>query len=153
MVRTLHPNGCKKIAWVAIMEKKMNKMQLFLLVSIGLLGGLIPLANADEWDQKTVVTFSGPVEIPGQVLQAGTYVFKLADSQSTEDVVQVYSADEKRLYGSFLSIPEERSEPSDSQVITLEERKAGAPEAVKAWFYPGEDIGHEFLYSQPNATE
>ena len=131
----------------------MNKMKSFLLVSIGLLGGLIPLANADEWDQKTVVTFSGPVEMPGQVLQAGTYVFKMADSQSASDVVQVYSADEKHLYGSFLSIPEERSEPADSAIVTLEQSKAGAPEAVKAWFYPGEDIGHEFLYSQPSATE
>jgi hypothetical protein len=52
----------------------MNKTKLFLLVSLGLLGGLIPLANADERDQKTIVTFSGPVEIPGHVLQAGTYV-------------------------------------------------------------------------------
>ena len=131
----------------------MNKIKLVLLVSLGLLGGLIPLASADEWDQKTTVTFSGPVEIPGQVLQAGTYVFKLADSQSTEDVVQVYSADEKHLYGSFLSIAEQRQEPTDSPVVTFEENAAGAPEAVKAWFYPGEEIGHEFVYSQPNATE
>jgi hypothetical protein len=131
----------------------MNKMKLFLLVGIGLLGGLIPLANADEWDQKTTVTFSGPVEMPGQVLQAGTYVFKLADSQSTDDVVEVYGADEKHLYGTFLSIPEQRPESSDSAVVTLEKGKAGAPDTVKAWFYPGEDIGHEFLYSQPNAAE
>jgi hypothetical protein len=131
----------------------MNKLKLFLLVGVGLLGGLIPLAHADEWDQKTTITFSGPVEIPGQVLPAGTYVFKLADSQSTEDVVQVYSANEQHMYGSFLSIPEERSEPTDSPVVTLEKSTNGAPEAVKAWFYPGEDIGHEFVYSQPNATE
>ena len=130
----------------------MNKMKLFLLVSLGLLGGLIPLANADERDQKTTVTFNGPVEIPGQVLQTGTYVFKLVESQSPEEVVQVYSADEKHLYGSFLSIPEERLEPTDSAVVTLEERTAGAPEAVKTWFYPGEDIGHEFVYSQPKAA-
>jgi hypothetical protein len=131
----------------------MNKMKLFLLVSLGLLGGLIPLANADEWDQKTVVTFSGPVEIPGQVLQAGTYVFKMADSQSANDVVLVYSADEKHLYGSFFSIPEQRPERTDSAIVTLEKSTTGAPEQVKAWFYPGEDIGHEFLYSQPNAAE
>jgi hypothetical protein len=77
----------------------------------------------------------------------------MADSQSANDVVQVYSADEKHLYGNFLSIPEQRPEPTDSPVITLEESKAGAPEAVKAWFYPGEDTGHEFVYSQPNAAD
>ena len=48
-------------------------------------------ANACEWDQKTVVTFSGPVEIPGQVLDGGTYVFKLADSASDRSIVQVFS--------------------------------------------------------------
>jgi hypothetical protein len=131
----------------------MNKIKLFLLVGIGLLGGLIPLANADEWDQKTIVTFSGPVEIPGQVLPAGTYVFKIADSQSTNNVVQVFSADEKHLYGNFLSIPEQRQERTDSAVVTLEKSTAGAPEEVKAWFYAGEDIGHEFVYSQANAGD
>jgi hypothetical protein len=130
----------------------MYKTKLVLLVSLGLLGGLIPLANADESDQKTMVTFNGPVEVPGQVLQTGTYVFKLVESQSADDVVEVYSADEKHLYGSFFSIPEERQEPTDSAVVTLEERTAGAPEAVKAWFYPGEEIGHEFMYSQPKAA-
>jgi hypothetical protein len=131
----------------------MNKTTLALLVSFGLLGGLVPLASADESDQKTVVTFSGPVEIPGQVLRAGTYVFKLADLQSPHDVVQVYSADEKHLYGSFLSISEQRLEPTGSPVVTLEESTAGAPVAVKSWFYPGEETGHEFIYSQPDAGE
>src|ERR1700680_4843593 len=121
----------------------MNRAIFILLVGLGFLGGMVPRATADEMDQKTIFTFSGPVEIPGQVLQAGTYVFKLADSESANDVVQVYSADEKHLYGSFLSIPEQRAEPTDSPVVTLEESKAGAPEAVKAWFYPGKDIGHE----------
>ena len=29
--------------------------------------------QADEWNKKTVLTFSQPVEIPGHVLPAGTY--------------------------------------------------------------------------------
>ena len=130
----------------------MYKTKLVFLVSLGLLGGLIPLANADESDQKTIVTFNGPVEVPGRVLQAGTYVFKLVDSESVPEVVEVYSSDEKHLFGSFHSFPEQRSEPTDSAVVTFEQNAAGAPEAVKAWFYPGKDIGHEFMYSQPKAA-
>jgi hypothetical protein len=44
---------------------------------------LIPSAQANDWNRKTVITFSAPVEIPGVhlagwgVLPAGTYVFKL----------------------------------------------------------------------------
>ena len=56
----------------------MNRMKtrVMLFVGLGLLGGMVQRASADDFDQKTVFTFSGPVEIPGQVLSAGTYVFK-----------------------------------------------------------------------------
>jgi hypothetical protein len=29
------------------------------------LGALSPSANADQWNKKTLITFSAPVEIPG----------------------------------------------------------------------------------------
>src|SRR6266851_7588456 len=108
-----------------------------MLVCIGLLGAMIPAVRADEWDQKTVFTFSAPVEIPGQVLQAGTYVFKLADSSSDRDIVQVFSKDEKHLYGTFLAVPDQRLRPAGKPIITFDEGVAGSPEAVRAWFYPG----------------
>ena len=59
---------------------------------------LIPSARADEWNKKTIVTFSGPVEIPGQVLQPGSYVFKLADSQSDRNIVQVFNKGRNHIY-------------------------------------------------------
>ena len=46
----------------------------------------LPSAKADDWNKKTTVTFSAPVEVPGvgaQILPAGTYVFKLLDSPPT----------------------------------------------------------------------
>jgi len=110
-----------------------------------------PLARADEWNQKTVFTFSGPVEIPGQVLEAGTYVFKLADSMSDRNIVEVFNKDENHLYGFFLAIPDYRLKLTGKPIITFEERAAGAPEAVKAWFYPGENYGHEFVYPKVKA--
>jgi hypothetical protein len=130
-----------------------NIAKVILLVAFGFLGRMIPLATAGEWDQKTIFTFSGPVEIPGQVLPAGTYVFKLADSQSDRDIVQVFSKDEKHLYGTFLTIADERLRPAEKPIITFEERAANAPEAVKAWFYPGDDYGHQFVYPKPKALE
>jgi LPXTG-motif cell wall-anchored protein len=125
---------------------------LILLAGLGFLGGMVPRATADEWDQKTIFTFSGPVEIPGQVLSAGTYVFKLADSSSDRNIVQVFSKDEKHLYGTFLSIPDERLRPAGKPIITFDERSAGSPEALRAWFYPGDDIGHQFVYPKDKAV-
>lgn len=128
------------------------KFNRCLLVCIGVLGTMMAPLRADEWDQKTIFTFSGPVEIPGQVLEAGTYVFKFADSASDRNIVQVFNKDENHLYGTFLAIPDYRLQLADKAIVTFEERPAGSPEAIKAWFYPGENYGHDFVYPKPKAT-
>src|SRR5271154_275632 len=101
----------------------MSKLQtkMMLLVGLGVLA-LSPGARADEWNQKTVFTFSGPVEIPGQILPAGTYVFKLANSQSNRHIVQVFNKSENHIFGTFLAIPDYRLRPSDKPIIKFEER-------------------------------
>jgi hypothetical protein len=131
----------------------MNKtnMKVILFAGLALLPGMAPRALADAWDQRTIFAFSGPVEIPGQVLAAGTYVFKLADSSSNRNVVQVFSKNEKHLYGTFLAVPDERLKPAGKPIITFDETPAGSPEAVRAWFYPGENYGHQFVYPKPKA--
>ena len=126
--------------------------KLIMFTGLGALIGTAPRALADEWDQKTIFTFSGPVEVPGQVLTAGTYVFKLADSQSDRNIVQVYNKDETQLYGTFLTIPDQRLRPAGKAIITFDERPVGSPEAVRAWFYPGELYGHDFVYPKPKAV-
>ena len=128
------------------------KSKICSFVCLGLLGVMMPAVRADEWDQKTIITFSAPVEIPGQVLEAGTYVFKLADSSADRNIVQVFNKDENHLYGTFLAIPDYRIKPADKTIITFDERPVGSPEAVKAWFYPGENYGHDFVYPKPKAT-
>lgn len=128
-----------------------TKMKVILFAGVAFLAGMAPRALADEWNQKTTFTFSGPVEIPGQVLPAGTYVFKLADSSSNRNIVQVYSKNEKHLYGTFLAVPDARLKPSGKPIITFDETPAGSPEAVRAWFYPGDNYGHQFVYPKPKA--
>lgn len=128
------------------------KSQWTILAVAMTLAGLTRPLRADDWDQRTVVTFAEPVEIPGQVLLPGTYVFKLADSSSDRNIVQVFNQDENHLYGTFLAIPDYRLMPSDKPIITFSERPAGTPEAVKAWFYPGQNYGHDFVYPKPKAV-
>lgn len=120
---------------------------------------LAPVASADAWNRKTVITFSGPVEIPGVhlpgwgVLPAGTYVFKILNSQSNRHVVQIFSKDEKTVYATILAIPNYRLKATDKTVITFRERPAGQPEALRAWFYPGRNWGEEFVYGKAKALE
>jgi hypothetical protein len=37
-------------------------------------------------------------------------------------------------------------------LVILDEMPAGAPEAVGVWFYPGNTIGHQFVYPKEQAT-
>jgi hypothetical protein len=115
-----------------------------------------PKAKADEMDHKTVITFSGPVEVPGvgqHLLPAGTYVFKLLDSLSDRHIVQIFNQDETQVLTTILAIPNYRLKATDKTVITFRERPAGEPESLRAWFYPGHDWGEDFVYERPRAIE
>jgi hypothetical protein len=109
---------------------------------------LTPGARADQWDKKTIVTFSEAVEIPGQVLPAGTYVFKLADLASERHIVQVWTANEDQILATILTIPKTRLEAPDESKFEFQERPGNAPMALKVWFYPGNSTGEEFTYSR-----
>jgi hypothetical protein len=111
------------------------------------------VARADEYNEKTVATFSGPVEIPGKVLPAGTYVFKLFDSDSDRDIVQIWNKAESQLIATVAAIPDYRLNPPNDPIITFEERASGSPPAIRAWFYPGDNYGFEFVYPKTRATE
>jgi len=124
----------------------------FALVSLAFTGG----AKADEYNKKTIVTFNQPVEIPGagaQVLPAGTYVFKLLDSQSNRHIVQIFNERQDHLFATILAIANYRLQATDKTVMTFRERAAGQPEAVRAWFYPGNVWGQEFVYPKARAIE
>jgi hypothetical protein len=113
-------------------------------------------ARADEWNKATVVTFNAPVEIPGvgaQVLPAGTYVFKLLDSQSNRNIVQIFNERRDHVFSTILAIPNFRLQATDKTVMTFKERAAGQPEAIRAWFYPGNRWGQEFVYPKNRAIE
>jgi len=127
---------------------------------VALMGAIFaPDAKADAWNRKTVLTFSGPVEIPGVhlkgwgVLPAGTYVFKILDSMSDRHIVQIFNKSETQVYATILAIPNYRLRATDKTVITFRERPAGQPEALRAWFYPGRNWGEEFVYPRAKAIE
>jgi hypothetical protein len=111
-------------------------------------------AKADAWNKKTIVTFNQPVEVPGGVvLQPDTYVFKLLDSMSNRHIVQIFNEDETHVYATILAIPNYRLDVTGKTVITFKERAAGEPQAIRAWFYPGDNFGQEFVYSKSRAVE
>ena len=125
---------------------------LFLMV---VLAGLVFAVKgfADESDQKTILTFSAPVEIPMRVLPAGTYVFKVLDVTGDRNIVQVLNKDETQAYATVMTVDDYTDQPSDKPYIGFAERPSGSPMALRVWFYPGRDIGHEFVYPRIRAGE
>jgi hypothetical protein len=124
---------------------------LFLISLV--LTALTAPAKPDVSDKKTIVTFSAPVEVPGKALPAGTYVFKVLDNAGDRNIVQVWDKDEKQLYATILGIPDYRSTPPEKPIIQFEERPSQAPEAIKAWFYPGDTYGVQFVYPHERAVQ
>jgi len=116
-------------------------------------GVLVPNLRADEEDKTTIVTFPEAVQVPGTTLPAGTYTFKLADSTSDRNIVQIFNADGTQLITTILAIPNERMAPTGNTVLKFDERPSGQPEALRAWFYPGDNFGQEFVYPKQKATE
>jgi hypothetical protein len=118
-----------------------------------LLVAYLPLAHADEWDKTTKITFKEPVQVPGKVLPAGTYIFKLLDSTSNRHVVQIFNEDHTSLITTVMAIPNERLEPAGKTILTYDERPADQPMALAAWFYPGDNFGQEFVYPKSEAEQ
>ena len=131
----------------------MNNRKLWSIVFSIVLACVVslPLARASEEDQQTKVTFDQPVEIPGTILPAGSYWF-VPDTNSL-NIVRVFSLDWKTLYATELTTSTERREPADHTTFTFAERESSKPEAMLKWFFPGETIGHEFIYHKQEERE
>lgn len=114
---------------------------------------LVPGVRADEYTKLTYLTFSGPVQVPGVTLPAGTYMFKLADPAGGRRAIQIWDEKGTKMYTMLLTIPDEQLEAKDEPVVLFSERPSGSPHAVKSWFYPAERIGYEFIYPKSQAMK
>jgi hypothetical protein len=124
------------------------------LFALGLLLAVIitlPVAHADDWNQTTRFTFSQPIQIPGQVLPAGTYRFQLANTDNRH-LVQIFRED-RTLVATLHSIPRMRNGNAAELAITLADRGKTHPQAIVAWFFVGEVEGHEFVYPKQEKQE
>jgi len=112
---------------------------------------ILPAAKADEYNRKTVITISNPVEVPGVVLPAGTYVMRLFNSSSNRHIVQFMNEDQTRQLALTFAASAERIQPTGKTVLTMYEGSKTEPPAVRTWYYPGDTVGQEFLYPRKQA--
>ncbi len=120
-------------------------LSIFFCLVLGCVA-FLPAAHADEWNQMTKFTFSGPIEIPHAVLPAGTYWFVLATGPAQRNVVRIFNSDRSRQYATLITLPTIRSQSTDRTEVTFAERPSNKPDALLTWYYPGRLTGHEFQY-------
>jgi hypothetical protein len=100
--------------------------------------------------QGHLLTFSGPIGIPGASLTAGTYLFAFPSRQDA-GLIRVSStngADIYALFHSNLVTDTARGIKSDSG-ITWRPRREGQAPSIASWFPAGSSEGREFRYPTP----
>jgi hypothetical protein len=133
-------------------------MKQFSLVNTAICGALflaalnLPTVRADEWDKKTTMTFSDTVQVPGTTLPAGTYIFKLAESTGDRYVIQIFNERENHIFTTLQAIPNYHLTTPDKTQVSFYEVPSGQPPALKAWFYPGDNYGRQFVYPKGEAA-
>jgi hypothetical protein len=122
-------------------------LPVFATLAMSLMSGtFVSSLKASEFDKKTIMTISQPVAVAGTLLPAGQYVLKLPDAETTGSVVvYIFNGDETRLITTVLALHAYRPQPADKSEFSFYDSPAGQPMALHTWFYPGDEIGIEFL--------
>jgi len=120
---------------------------LVAMSGIGLAMGFAAIsAQADQWDKKTVLTIDQPMQVRETLLEPGQYVFKLLNSSSDRHIVQIYNADQTHLINTIMAIPDYRVQVTGKSRFAMWETPAGSVNALRSWYYPGDNFGQEFPY-------
>jgi len=128
----------------------------FGIVAVGLVAAIMllapPVAKADLWDLSTTFSINQPFMVPGKTLEANTnYIMRILDTHGIRKVISVFNADGSQLQSMFIAISAEQLRGPDKPQFTFMETDPGFPKPIQKWFYPGRNIGFEFLYPEDQA--
>lgn len=123
----------------------------FVVVTLGALFGLPGVSRADPLDRKTFVTLGETCRVGTTLIPPGRYVFRLFQSTSTRNIVQVFTEDERQILTSVITVPSYRSQPSETTDLVFGEAPSGQPLPLRFWFYPGQSLGQQFV--ETNGSE
>jgi hypothetical protein len=134
-------------------SRTLGYLARFALV-LGVLGiGFVTDTDAQRYDKKTTMTINQPFQIPGTALPAGTYVIKLVDVAGHRTVVRFMDSEERKVYATLLGISDYKLKTPETSEFSFYESEAGVPRPLRAWFYPGDNYGVEFVYPKSKAIE
>jgi hypothetical protein len=123
-----------------LMKKALFLVALFVTSVVA-----VPAAMAQADTQQVYLHFDKAVAIPGQVLQAGTYLF--VPMEDNRNIVRVYDVHRTKLFATLETIPAtEVGHTSDKLQVSIGKLQDGTPALVDV-YYPGGMDGYELMYS------
>jgi hypothetical protein len=115
-------------------------------------------AQAGTAPKLTFLTFSGPVQVPGTTLPAGTYMFRLANP-AAQTIWTVLDANGRHVLAQFFVVPtrertvQEVNRAGGKPVVRFHEAPQGVAPAMKILYYPTDAPGNYLLYPRSQAEQ
>ena len=106
---------------------------------------------ARQWKDRTIMTFSEPVKVPGAVLSAGAYVFELVDPASATDVIKITDRAGSRIYALTHAVPTIRSVATEDVILLFTPMDHTTMPAIRGWYPQGGRHGYLFVYPRDEA--
>ena len=126
------------------MKKMLTLACACAVLSLALTAGA---AQAQTLQRTTFFTFTDTVMLPGMTLPPGTYMFSLVDDATSRRVMRVANREGTHTYGLLITVGASRQVPADEPELHFLEARRGMPLPIAMWWYPGDTVGREFIYS------
>jgi hypothetical protein len=122
--------------------------QRVLMASLVVVAALTAAASlkAVSPDRRVVLTFSGPVGLPGVTIAAGSYTFEVANPLTSADVVRVFGT-QGVVYMNFADRVTRPDGLASNAAVRFGEVKPGSVPPIAEWYPTGEKQGYRFRYS------
>ncbi len=136
----------------------MNPVKKLLAVAgAGLLGALLVprLIDAQAPGRpESTLTITDPTEVPGGViLEPGSYVVKVANTQANWNVITIQNPDMTKTFATVIATPHTATEATPHTTFVFFNTPAGQPKALRSWFPPNDRFGQDFVYTKARGEE
>jgi hypothetical protein len=132
----------------------LHSIRLAVLITLCTFNSLQANSDTEQWFKKSTITLTDLSEVPGMVLEPGTYVLKAEESPgSAKFVIELLNQDESQILTSFVAVADHRQRPDYDTVVTFFPGITEGPRPIQTWFYVGDMNGYEFVYPKARAKE
>jgi hypothetical protein len=131
----------------------MKAFRILSAVMVVMTIGLVGAVSGDVApEKKSTLTIDTPLEVPGAILDPGTYVVKLVDTQSNRNIVTITSVDEKKVYATAICTPHVAADDPRHTTFMFYGTPEGANKVLRTWYAPNDRYGQDFVYPADRAA-